>query len=137
MVVDFAVALTEPGRHCIIGKKEVGGVKDAVAFTVLGSGSGGNASLLNADGFAVLLDVGLGPRQLATRLASTGATWNQIRAVLLTHTHTDHWNESTLNHLFKLKIPLYCHPNITLFWNLLPGFSEPAIRRVGARLRCR
>ncbi len=79
-------------------------------FTVLASGSGGNASLLDADGFGVLLDVGLGPRQLAARLASARATWKAVRAILLTHTHSDHWNQTTLSHLLKLNIPLYCHP---------------------------
>jgi glyoxylase-like metal-dependent hydrolase (beta-lactamase superfamily II) len=58
-------------------------------FTVLASGSGGNASLLEADGFGLLLDAGLGPRQLAGRLAAVGASWQQVHAVLLTHTHSD------------------------------------------------
>ena len=31
-------------------------------FTVLASGSGGNASLLEADGLGVLIDAGIGPR---------------------------------------------------------------------------
>src|SRR4051812_30085170 len=79
-------------------------------FTVLASGSGGNASLIEADGFGVLLDTGLGPRQLAARLEAAGVSWKCVRAALLTHTHSDHWNESTFNYLLKLKIPLYCHP---------------------------
>jgi phosphoribosyl 1,2-cyclic phosphodiesterase len=79
-------------------------------FTVLASGSGGNASLIDADGFGVLLDVGLGPRQLAARLTAAGAGWKNVRAALLTHTHSDHWNDTTFNHLLKLKIPLFCHP---------------------------
>lgn len=78
-------------------------------FTVLASGSAGNASLLEADGFAVLLDVGLGPRQLASRLAAVGAAWRSVRAVLLTHTHADHWKERTLALLRRHDILLYCH----------------------------
>src|SRR5947209_5318536 len=78
-------------------------------FTVLASGSGGNASLLEADGFGLLLDVGLGPRQLAGRLAAARASWAKVHAVLLTHTHSDHWNERTLAHLHRHGIPLYCH----------------------------
>src|SRR4051812_39845043 len=79
-------------------------------FTVLASGSGGNASLLEADGFGVLIDAGLGPRQLAARMAAVGASWRHVHAVLLTHTHGDHWKERTLAHLRGLKVPLYCHP---------------------------
>jgi glyoxylase-like metal-dependent hydrolase (beta-lactamase superfamily II) len=78
-------------------------------FTVLASGSAGNASLLEIDGFGLLLDAGLGPRQLAARLAAVGRTWNQVHAVLLTHTHSDHWRNPTLAHLSRKRIPLYCH----------------------------
>jgi phosphoribosyl 1,2-cyclic phosphodiesterase len=81
----------------------------SLQFTVLASGSAGNASLLLADGFGLLLDIGLGPRQLAARLAAVGASWRQVHAVLLTHTHSDHWNDRTLRHLSRLRIPLYCH----------------------------
>jgi phosphoribosyl 1,2-cyclic phosphodiesterase len=79
-------------------------------FTVLASGSAGNASLLQAGDFGLLLDLGLGPRQLAARLAAHGASWQRVQAALLTHTHGDHWNERTLAHLVRLRIPLYCHP---------------------------
>jgi phosphoribosyl 1,2-cyclic phosphodiesterase len=78
-------------------------------FTVLASGSAGNASLLQIDGFGLLVDAGLGPRILAARLAAAGASWSQIRAVLLTHTHSDHWREKTLVQLLRRRIPLYCH----------------------------
>jgi len=78
-------------------------------FTVLASGSGGNASLLEAGGFGLLLDAGLGPRQLATRLAGAGSSWPAVHALLLTHTHTDHWHDRTLAHLHRRNLPLYCH----------------------------
>jgi phosphoribosyl 1,2-cyclic phosphodiesterase len=78
-------------------------------FTVLASGSAGNAALLQANGFGLLLDAGLGPRVLSQRLAVVGAAWNQVHAVLLTHTHSDHWKETTLVHLCRRRIPLYCH----------------------------
>jgi phosphoribosyl 1,2-cyclic phosphodiesterase len=79
-------------------------------FTVLASGSAGNATLLEVDGFGVLIDAGLGPRQLSQRLAAVGASWQRVHAVLLTHTHTDHWNDRTLEHFRKRRIPLHCHP---------------------------
>jgi phosphoribosyl 1,2-cyclic phosphodiesterase len=82
----------------------------SLRFTVLASGSAGNASLMEAEGFGLLLDIGLGPRQLASRLAAVKASWLSIHAVLLTHTHSDHWNERTLTHLLRRRIPLYCHP---------------------------
>jgi phosphoribosyl 1,2-cyclic phosphodiesterase len=81
----------------------------AVQFTVLASGSAGNASLLQVDGFGLLLDIGLGPRLLARRMALAGLTWEHVHAVLLTHTHSDHWRDTTLALLSRRRIPLYCH----------------------------
>jgi phosphoribosyl 1,2-cyclic phosphodiesterase len=78
-------------------------------FTVLASGSAGNASLLEIGGFGLLLDAGLGPRQLAARLAAVGSSWNAVHALLLTHTHSDHWNDRTLAHLHRRNVPFYCH----------------------------
>jgi phosphoribosyl 1,2-cyclic phosphodiesterase len=81
----------------------------SMRFTVLASGSSGNASLLEAGGFGLLLDAGLGPRQLAARLAAAGSSWNAVHALLLTHTHADHWNDRTLAHLHRRNLPFYCH----------------------------
>jgi phosphoribosyl 1,2-cyclic phosphodiesterase len=78
-------------------------------FTVLASGSAGNATFIEACGFGLLLDAGLGPRQLAWRMAAVGLSWERVNAVLLTHTHGDHWNYRTLAHLRRMRIPFYCH----------------------------
>src|SRR5262249_29353606 len=61
------------------------GRRMGLRFTVLASGSAGNASLIETGGFGLLLDAGLGPRQLGARLASVGASWQDIHGVLLTH----------------------------------------------------
>jgi phosphoribosyl 1,2-cyclic phosphodiesterase len=82
----------------------------AVHFHVLASGSSGNCSVLEINGFAILIDLGLGPRQLAGRCREKPPLWERIGAALLTHTHGDHWNENTLRHLVQRRIPLYCHP---------------------------
>lgn len=79
-------------------------------FTVLASGSGGNASLLELDGFSLLIDCGLQPRYLTARLQSIGASWARVSAVVLTHTHTDHWKDATLAELRARRIPMYAHP---------------------------
>jgi phosphoribosyl 1,2-cyclic phosphodiesterase len=78
-------------------------------FCVLGSGSSGNSSYLESDGFGVLLDLGLGARRLAKGLATANARWDRVRAAVLTHTHGDHWTRSTFRQLLKSRIPLYCH----------------------------
>lgn len=80
-----------------------------VRFAILASGSSGNAALLQMDGFGVLIDAGLGPQLLASRLACIGASTHHIRACLLTHTHGDHWKDRTLAQLRQLNVPFYCH----------------------------
>ncbi|MSR56072.1 MAG: MBL fold metallo-hydrolase [Planctomycetaceae bacterium] len=80
-----------------------------VRWTVLASGSSGNASLLECGDKALLLDAGLSPRHMATRLAAVGGDWSRIGAVILTHTHADHWHQKTFARLKELGIPLFCH----------------------------
>ena len=65
-------------------------------FTSLGSGSSGNATLIEAqphDGARptrVLIDCGLSPRQMSVRLAERGVLLAEIDAVFVTHEHSDH-----------------------------------------------
>jgi phosphoribosyl 1,2-cyclic phosphodiesterase len=84
----------------------------SLKFTVLASGSEGNASLVQEGQgeFGVLIDCGLGPRKLANRLEQAGLSWQNIHALVLTHTHGDHWKERTLFRCFQRAIPLHCHP---------------------------
>lgn len=58
--------------------------------TVLGSGSRGNAILIDGTDGAVLVDAGFGPRSLVRRLNTAGRRADEISALLLTHEHTDH-----------------------------------------------
>ncbi|MDX6765508.1 MAG: MBL fold metallo-hydrolase [Candidatus Methylacidiphilales bacterium] len=59
-------------------------------FTVLASGSRGNVAILRTPLGSVLIDAGLNGRQLEARLREVGADWGEIRAVVLTHEHSDH-----------------------------------------------
>jgi phosphoribosyl 1,2-cyclic phosphodiesterase len=82
----------------------------ALSFHVLASGSSGNAALLEADGRGILIDCGVAPRLLARRLRACGRSWRRVQAVVLSHTHGDHWRSATLRELWRRQIPLYCHP---------------------------
>lgn len=59
-------------------------------FRVVSSGSGGNATLVEAEGTRILIDAGLGPRELAERLQSIGVDPGSLTAVVLSHEHGDH-----------------------------------------------
>lgn len=60
-------------------------------ITVLGSGSRGNATLVEAGGTRVLIDAGIPPRILRKRMVrALGSAPTQIDAVVLSHAHADH-----------------------------------------------
>jgi len=61
-----------------------------IRFASLGSGSKGNALLVESGRTRVLLDCGFGPREVVTRLARLGVAADSIDAVLVTHEHADH-----------------------------------------------
>jgi phosphoribosyl 1,2-cyclic phosphodiesterase len=61
-----------------------------VKLWVLGSGSAGNAVLVECGDSRVLVDAGFAPRTLAARLQSIGVSPASIEACVVTHEHTDH-----------------------------------------------
>jgi phosphoribosyl 1,2-cyclic phosphodiesterase len=95
-------------------------------FTVLASGSAGNANFLQTDSFGLLIDCGLRPQELTARLQMVGATWQSVNAVVLTHTHTDHWNKFTLEHLRRLNIPLLAHAKHHAHLAVVPQYAPLA-----------
>lgn len=58
--------------------------------TILGSGSEGNALLLESGATAIVVDAGLSHRKLVARLATLGRRAPDVSAVIITHSHADH-----------------------------------------------
>jgi phosphoribosyl 1,2-cyclic phosphodiesterase len=59
-------------------------------FTVLGSGSGGNAAVVECGGLRLMIDAGLSAKQLSLRLQQVGIDPASLDGILLTHEHGDH-----------------------------------------------
>src|SRR6185503_11631201 len=57
---------------------------------MLGSGSSGNAALVECDDERILIDCGFGTRTIKRRLAIAGVDPSSISACLVTHEHADH-----------------------------------------------
>ncbi|MCR5393432.1 MAG: MBL fold metallo-hydrolase [Olsenella sp.] len=57
---------------------------------VLASGSKGNAAVVEGPEGSVLVDDGIARRTLLARASELGVNMDDVRAVLLTHEHTDH-----------------------------------------------
>lgn len=58
--------------------------------TVLGSGSSGNATVIEAGGTRVLVDAGFSGRDLERRLNSVGIEPESLDGIVITHDHIDH-----------------------------------------------
>lgn len=59
-------------------------------FSVLASGSKGNAVYIESDQARILIDIGIGPRVLQKRLAHIRREPQDVSALFLTHEHSDH-----------------------------------------------
>lgn len=59
-------------------------------FTVLGSGSTGNAILIAAGDTHVLVDAGLSAKETVRRLALVGCDPSRLDGIIVTHEHGDH-----------------------------------------------
>lgn len=89
-------------------------VPRVMRFAVLGSGSGGNAAVVECGGLRLMIDAGLSAKQLCLRLRHVGIDPASLDGILLTHEHGDH--------VRGLKVFLKQHP--------VPVFTTPATARV-------
>lgn len=60
------------------------------AVMILSSGSIGNSALVMSEGKGLLIDAGIGCREIERRMSFFGVDPTQVEVVLLTHEHTDH-----------------------------------------------
>jgi phosphoribosyl 1,2-cyclic phosphodiesterase len=95
-----------------------------VQFAVLASGSRGNSTLVRGGCPGVLIDVGIGPRALTERLGSVGASWSQVAAVILTHTHGDHVDSASFVEIARRGLFLHCHEGHRAALAADPGFQR-------------
>ena len=77
-----------------------------VGFTVLASGSKGNATVVSAGRTRILVDAGLSCRELFRRMKLAGEDPETLDAILITHEHVDHINGLAVT-ARKLGIPVY------------------------------
>lgn len=77
-------------------------------MAVLGSGSGGNATLVSCGSTHVLVDAGLSAKQLVLRMEQLGVRPEQLDGILITHEHSDHARGVDVL-LRKLDIPVYAN----------------------------
>ncbi|MCC5830247.1 MAG: MBL fold metallo-hydrolase [Phycisphaeraceae bacterium] len=98
-----------------------------MSLCVLGSGSGGNCSVVRFDADehrglgrpseeagagqaqAILIDAGFGPFTTRRRLEQAGLTLDSLAAICLTHLDRDHWRGNWKQTTLAKRIPIYVH----------------------------
>ena len=96
---------------------------------VLGSGSRGNAVVVESNGSRLMIDVGFGPRILQRRLAAAGIEPESIEACIITHEHSDHIRGAA-RAARRWQWPLFCTDG-TYSGSRLAALGTPA-----AKIRC-
>ena len=82
--------------------------EEEIQFTILGSGSSGNASYLETPGARVLIDCGFSAKRIRTSLLELDRTPERLDGILITHEHSDHITGLKVL-AAKLGIPVYCN----------------------------
>lgn len=81
-------------------------LESMVRFTVLSSGSKGNATVVTGGKTRILVDAGLSCRELFRRMREAGEEPETLDAILITHEHSDHVSGVAVT-ARKLGIPVY------------------------------
>lgn len=81
-----------------------------IGVTVLGSGSRGNSLVVHGEDGAILVDAGFSMRQTRIRLEEAGVDIRTIKAIVVSHEHTDHVKGLRVA-AKQLKVPVYCNRN--------------------------
>ena len=75
-------------------------------FASLGSGSKGNATIIDTEHGCLMIDCGFSIKETARRLERVGKSPQDISAILVTHEHSDHW-KGVLPFASKFSIDVY------------------------------
>lgn len=79
-----------------------------IQMAVLGSGSDGNATLVQCGETLILVDAGLSAKQVVLRMKQLGVSPEELDGILITHEHSDHARGVDVL-LRKLEVPVYAN----------------------------
>ena len=89
----------------------------SLSLTHLGTGSRGNATLVESGDAKILIDQGFSGKQLEKRLARMEIRPEEIDAIVLTHHHGDHGGGASIAQR-RWNIPIFCNDRTATALNL-------------------
>ena len=92
-------------------------------FAMLGSGSRGNGTVIQAGGTTVLMDCGFMLREAERRLERLGLDPTALAGILVTHEHADHIG-GVARFARKFQLPVWLTPGT------YAGWKDPGARRI-------
>lgn len=96
-------------------------------FASLGSGSQGNALVVEAGKTKIVLDAGFSTRSLIERLGRLAISPEEIDAILVTHEHSDHIS-GAFRFASRFKIPVYLtHGTLLAYGARAPQYPDCAL----------
>ncbi|MBG9756381.1 MBL fold metallo-hydrolase [Lysinibacillus sphaericus] len=93
---------------------------------ILASGSSGNCIALTTNETTILIDAGIAKTKIEKRLLEVGITPNNVKAIFVTHAHSDHIKGLPLAN--KYKIPVYAGERE---WKNITTVEDDLIRPIG------
>ena len=90
----------------------------SLQFSVLASGSTGNAFYLETDEHAFLVDAGLSGKQMVELLVEWTASLEDLDGIFVTHEHSDHIKGLGVM-ARKYKLPVYANAKHGRRWRLI------------------
>jgi phosphoribosyl 1,2-cyclic phosphodiesterase len=111
----------------------------SLELCVLGSGSGGNSTVVRSPWGTFLIDAGFGPRSTAQRMCGgtrggIGVDLPDISAIVLTHLDHDHFNKNWLLTILKRGIRVFCARNRVSEITDSPEGLDAESKRIAKRL---
>ena len=91
----------------------------------IASGSNGNCYYIGNDKDAVLIDAGISCRQILKRMESRGLNPQKIKAIFISHEHSDHLRGARVT-AKKLRVPVYMTSQtyVAAYNNLKPDYPR-------------
>ncbi|WP_099225158.1 MBL fold metallo-hydrolase [Listeria costaricensis] len=81
---------------------------DQISFSILASGSSGNATLVETGDQKILIDCGLSGKKMEGLFSQVGRSISDVDAILITHEHSDHIKGLGVL-ARKYKLPIYAN----------------------------